>query len=292
VNENQRLADQFEEHRPRLRAIASRILGSPAEADDAVQEAWLRLSRSGPSEIGNLGGWLTTVVARVCLSMLRSRNFLREEPLETKLPAGKERDPEDEALLVDSVGLALRVVLDMLTPEERLAFVMHDVFGLPFEEIAVMADRTPAAARQLASRARRRVKGAEVPIGPAVGRQRQVVDAFFVAARGGDLEALVAVLDPGVVLRIDADAPASPAFKDVRGAEAVASQALSGLAPALRSVELHPVFVRGAVGMIVSRRGRPIAVMSFVLGHDKIAEIDAITDRERVQALAAALSGK
>jgi RNA polymerase sigma-70 factor (ECF subfamily) len=271
--------------------IASRILGSPAEADDAVQEAWLRLSRLVPSEIGNLGGWLTTVVARVCLSMLRSRNYLHEEPLEAQLSSGEELDPEDEAVLADSVGLALRVVLDLLTPLERLAFVLHDIFGLPFEEIAVMADRTPEATRQLASRARRRVKGAEVPTGPAVARQREVVDAFFAASRGGDFEALVAVLDPGVMLRIDAELPASVAFTDIRGAEAVAGQALNGLAPALRSVELRPVFVRGAVGMIVSRRGRPITVMSFILAHGKIAEIDAITDRESVEAITAVLSG-
>jgi RNA polymerase sigma factor (sigma-70 family) len=287
VDENKWLADKFEEHRPRLRAMASRMLGSPAEADDAVQEAWLRLSRSGPSEIGNLGGWLTTVVARVCLSMLRSRNFLREEPLGTRLPAGEELYPEDEALLADSVGLALQVVLDMMTPDERLAFVLHDIFDLPFEEIAVMTDRTPAAARQLASRARRRVKGAEVPEGGHFARQRAVVDAFFAAARGGDFDALVSVLDPGVVLRIDADVPGSTAFKIVHGAEAVATQALSGLAPALRSVELQPALVRGTAGMIVSRRGHPITVMSFVLGHDKIAEIDAITDSEHVQAIAA-----
>lgn len=271
--------------------MASRLLGSPAEADDAVQEAWLRLSRSDLHEIRNLGGWLTTVVARICLSMLRSRNSLPEEPLETQPEAGKERDPEDEALLADSVGLALRVVLDLLTPQERLAFVLHDIFGLPFEEIAAMADRTPAAARQLASRARRRVKGAEVPAGPVLARQRAVVDAFFAAARGGDFEALVAVLDPGVVLRIDAAAPASKAYANIRGAEAVAGQALSGLAPALRSVELRPVFVRGAVGVIVSRRGRPITVMSFILDHDKIAVIEATTDQELVQVIAAATSG-
>lgn len=267
--------------------MASRMLGSPAEADDAVQEAWLRLSRSGPSEIGNLGGWLTTVVARICLSMLRSRNFLSEELLGTQLPAGEGLHPEDEALLADSVGLALQVVLDTMTPDERLAFVLHDIFDLPFDEIAVMTDRTPAAARQLASRARRRVKGAEVHDGGDIARQREVVDAFFAAARGGDFDALVAVLDPGVVLRIDADVPGSTAFKIVHGAEAVASQALSGLAPALRSVELQPVFVRGTAGMIVSRRGRPITAMSFVLGHHKIAEIDAITDSEHVQAIAA-----
>jgi RNA polymerase sigma factor (sigma-70 family) len=293
VNENQWLADKFEEHRPRLRAMAARMLGSPAEADDVVQEAWLRLSRSDPSEIGNLGGWLTTVVVRICLSMLRSRNFLREEPLGTHLPAREGLHPEDQVLLADSVGLALRVVLDTLTPDERLAFVLHDIFDVPFEEIAVMADRTPVAARQLASRARRRVRGAEVPGAGDVARQRAVVNAFFAAARDGDFDALVAVLDPGVVLRIDADVPGSTVFKVVRGAEAVASQALHGLAPALRSVELRPVLVRGTAGMIVSRRGRPITVMSFVLSYDMIAEIDAVTDSERVQAItAAAMSGE
>jgi RNA polymerase sigma factor (sigma-70 family) len=271
--------------------MASRMLGSQAEADDAVQEAWLRLSGSGPGEIGNLGGWLTTVVARVCLSMLRSRNF-REEPLGTQLPAREELYPEEEVLLVDSVGLALQVVLDTLSPDERLAFVLHDIFDLPFDEIAVMMDRTPVAARQLASRARRRVKGAEVPGGRDAARQREVVNAFFAAARGGDFDALVEVLDPGVVLRIDADFPGSPAFRVARGADAVASQALNGLAPALRSVELYPVFVRGMAGMIASRRGRPLTVMSFVIAHDKITEIDAITDPERVQAIAAAAMGE
>jgi RNA polymerase sigma-70 factor (ECF subfamily) len=269
--------------------MASRMLGSPAEAEDAVQEAWLRLNRSGRSEIGNLGGWLTTVVARVCLSMLRSRNFLREELLGTQLPAGEELYPEDQALLSDAVGLALQVVLDTMTPDERLAFVLHDIFDLPFEEIAVMTDRTPAAARQLASRGRRRVKGAGAPGGGDIARQRAVVNAFFAAARCGDFDALVALLDPGVVLRIDADIPGSTAFKVAHGAEAVAGQALSGLAPALRSVELHPVFAPGTARVVVSRRGRPITVMSFVLDHDKIAEIDAITDSEHVQTVAAAI---
>ena len=289
MDENQWLADKFEEHRPRLRAMASRMLGSPAEAEDAVQEAWLRLNRSGRSEIGNLGGWLTTVVARVCLSMLRSRNFLREELLGTQLPAGEELYPEDQALLSDAVGLALQVVLDTMTPDERLAFVLHDIFDLPFEEIAVMTDRTPAAARQLASRGRRRVKGAGAPGGGDIARQRAVVNAFFAAARCGDFDALVALLDPGVVLRIDADIPGSTAFKVAHGAEAVAGQALSGLAPALRSVELYPVFAPGTARVVVSRRGHPITVMSFVLDHDKIAEIDAITDSEHVQTVAAAI---
>ncbi|HUY52395.1 MAG TPA: sigma-70 family RNA polymerase sigma factor [Streptosporangiaceae bacterium] len=289
MNENQWLADQFEEHRARLQAVAYRMLGSATEADDAVQEAWLRLSRSGAGEIANLGGWLTTVVVRVCLSMLRSRNFLREEPLEPGLAAREELHPEDEALLADTVGLALQVVLDTLTPDERLAFVLHDMFDFPFEEIAFMLGRSPAAARQLASRARRRVKGAEVPGNRNAARQRDVVSAFFAAARGGDFDALVAALSPDVVLRIDADVPGSTAFKVVRGADAVASQALNGLAPALRSVELHPVLVHGATGVIATRRGRPITVMSFAVADDKIVEIEAVTDPERVQAIAAAV---
>src|SRR5487761_1725859 len=288
------LADRFEEERGHLRSVAYRMLGSVTEADDAVQDAWVRLSRSGTDEVENLSAWLTTIVARVCLNMLRWRNSRREEPIEVYVPDPvispvREPWPEEEAVLADSVGLALLGVLDTLAPAERLAFVLHDMFELPFEEIAPLVDRTPAAARQLASRARRRVKGADVPPpDPDVARQREVVNAFFAAARGGDFDALVAVLDPGVVLRIDADVPGSTAFKIVHGAEAVASQALSGLAPALRSVELHPVLVRGTAGVIVSRRGRPITVMSFVLGHDKIAEIDAITDSEHVQAIAAA----
>src|SRR6516225_4721485 len=212
MNENQWLAERFEEHQSRLRAVAYRMLGSLTEADDAVQEAWVRLSRSGTDEVENLGGWLTTVVARVCLNMLRARNVRREEAFDGHLPdpiisREGELQPEEEALLADSVGLALLVVLDTLAPAERLAFVLHDTFAFPFEEIAPMIGRTPEAARQLASRARRRVKGAEVPApDPDLARQRQVVDAFFSAARGGDFDALVAVLDPNVVLRIDAGA--------------------------------------------------------------------------------------
>jgi RNA polymerase sigma factor (sigma-70 family) len=287
MDQNQRLAEQFEEQRPRLRSVAYRILGSSNEADDAVQEAWLRLSRSGSDEIGNLAGWLTTVVARVCLSMLRSRNVLREEPLEAGVAGRDERHPEEEALLTDSVGLALQVVLDTLSPDERLAFVLHDMFGLPFEEIAVMVRRTPAASRQLASRARRRVKDSAVPRDRDTARQREVVNAFFAAARSGDFDALVAVLDPDVVLRIDADMPSSDAFKVAQGAEAVANQALRGLAPALRAVELQPVLVQGMTGIIAARRGRPTTVMSFTVAGGKIIKIDAVTDPERVRVAAA-----
>src|SRR5213080_3810368 len=209
MDERQWLAERFEEQRPHLRAVAYRMLGSLAEADDAVQDAWLRLSRSGAGEVENLGGWLTTIVARVCLNMLRSRNVRREDPFGVHLPdpviiPGGELQPEEEALLADSVGLALLVVLDTLAPAERLAFVLHDMFELPFEEIALMVGRTPAAARQLASRARRRVKGAETRSQDTdVARQRAVVSAFYAAARGGSLEDLMAVLDPDVVLRED-----------------------------------------------------------------------------------------
>jgi RNA polymerase sigma factor (sigma-70 family) len=269
VEQNQRLAEQFEGERPRLRSVAYRILGSSNEADDAVQEAWLRLSRSEPGEIENLAGWLTTVVARVCLSMLRSRKVLREEPLEPEVAGREERRPEDEALLADSVGLALQVVLDTLSPDERVAFVLHDMFGLPFAEIAVMVRRTPAAARKLASRARRRVKDSAVPGVRDTTRRREVVNAFFAAARSGDFDALVMVLDPNAVLLVDADVP---------------NQALHGLAPALRAVELQPVLVQGVTGMIAARRGRPIAVMSFTVADGKITKIDAVTDPERVQA--------
>jgi RNA polymerase sigma-70 factor (ECF subfamily) len=294
VDERQWLADRFEEHRARLRAVAYRMLGSLTEADDAVQDTWLRLSRSGAGEVGNLGGWLTTVLARVCLNMLRSRNLRREEPLGVRLPdplvspAG-DLQPEEEALLADSVGLALLVVLDTLAPAERLAFVLHDLFELPFEEIAPMVGRTPAAARQLASRARRRVKGAEVPApDPDLARQRAVVDAFFSAARGGDFDALVAVLDPDVVLRLDAGARRPTASLRIRGAAAVARQAQRGLAAALRAAQLRPALVNGAAGVVVTVRGRPVTVMGFTVADGRIAEIDAIADPERVRRIAAA----
>jgi RNA polymerase sigma factor (sigma-70 family) len=294
MDENEWLADRFEDHRAHLRAVAYRMLGSLSEADDAVQDAWLRLSRSGAGEVDNLGGWLTTIVARVCLNMLRSRNLRREESLGVHLPdplisPEGELQPEEEALLADSVGLALLVVLDTLAPAERLAFVLHDMFELPFEEIAPMVGRTPAAARQLASRARRRVKGADVPApDPDLARQREVVDAFFSAARGGDFDALVAVLDPDVVLRLDSGARRPAASLMIRGAAAVARQAQSGLAAALRAAHLRPALVNGAAGVVVTVRGRPITVMGFTVADGKIAEIDAIADPERVRKIAAA----
>jgi RNA polymerase sigma-70 factor (ECF subfamily) len=294
MDENQWLADRFEEHRAHLRAVAYRMLGSLTEADDAVQDAWLRLSRSGAGEVENLGGWLTTIVARVCLNMLRSRNLRREESLGVHLPdplisPEGQFQPEEEALLADSVGLALLIVLDTLAPAERLAFVLHDMFELPFEEIAPMVGRTPAAARQLASRARRRVKGAELPApDPDLARQREVVDAFFSAARGGDFDALVAVLDPDVVLRLDAGARRPAASLMIRGAAAVARQAQSGLAAALRAAHLRPALVNGVAGVVVTVRGRPITVMGFTVVDGKIAEIDAIADPERVRRIAAA----
>jgi RNA polymerase sigma-70 factor (ECF subfamily) len=295
VDENEWLADRFEEHRAHLRAVAYRMLGSLTEADDAVQDAWLRLSRAGTAEVGNLGGWLTTIVARVCLNMLRSRNLRREEPLGVHVPDPiispyQELQPEEEALLADSVGLALLVVLDTLGPAERLAFVLHDMFELPFEEIAPMVGRTPVAARQLASRARRRVQGAGLPAPDrGLARQREVVDAFFAAARGGDFDALVAVLDPDVVLRIDAGARRPAASLAIDGAAAVARQAVSGLATALRVTQLRPTLVNGAAGVVVTVRGRPVAVMGFTIADGKIAEIDAIADPERVRKITAAI---
>ena len=295
MDENQWLADRFEQQRGHLRAVAYRMLGSLAEADDAVQDTWLRVSRAGADEVENLRGWLTTVTARVCLNMLRSRNVRREEPVGVHVPdpvitAGGPLQPEEEVLLADSVGLALQVVLDTLTPAERLAFVLHDMFELPFEEIAPMVGRTPAAARQLASRARRRVKGAEIPVpDPDVAGQREVVDAFLAAARGGDFDALVAVLDPGVVVRIDAGAARPAASMAIRGAEAVARQALTGLTSALRVAHLYPALVNGAAGVVVTMSGRPVAVLGFTIVNGKIAEIDSIADPERVRTLTAAV---
>src|SRR5438128_4942395 len=292
MDEHEWLADRFEEHRAHLRAVAYRMLGSLTEADDAVQDAWLRLSRSGAGEVKNLGGWLTTIVARVCLNMLRSRNVRREDSFGVHLPdpiisPDGELGPEEEALLADSVRLALLVVLDTLSPAERLAFVLHDMFDLPFEEIAPMVGRTPAAARQLASRARRRVKGAEVPApDPDLARQRDVVDAFFTAARGGDFDALVALLDPDVVLRSDFGARHPAASKVIHGAAAVARQALMGALPA---AHLRPALVNGAAGVVVTVGGRPFAVMGFTVAEGKIVEIDAIADPERVRRIAAAV---
>jgi RNA polymerase sigma factor (sigma-70 family) len=298
MDDNDWLADRFEEHRTHLRAVAYRMLGSLSDADDAVQDTWLRLGRSGAAEVENLGAWLTTIVARVCLNMLRARNLRRERSLAVHLPdpvisPPGDLEPEEEALLADSVGLALQVVLDTLAPAERLAFVLHDMFELPFEEIAPIVGRTPAAARQLASRARRRVSGADVPAPDRdVTRQREVVDAFFSAARGGDFDALVAVLDPEVVLRIDAGAGRATGSLLLRGAAAVAGQALTGLAGVLRRAELRPALVNGAAGVLVMLRERPVTVIGFTVAAGKIAEIDAIADPERVPTLAAAALGE
>ncbi|HEV3282163.1 MAG TPA: RNA polymerase sigma factor SigJ [Acidimicrobiales bacterium] len=296
MDEREWLADRFEEHRIHLHAVAYRMLGSVTEADDAVQDTWMRLSRSETSEIENLGGWLTTVVARVCLNLLRSRNVRREESLGVHVPdpvigSGSELQPEQEALMAESVGLALLVVLDTLTPAERLAFVLHDMFDLPFEEIALMVGRSPAAARQLASRARRRVKGAEPPpLDQDLVRQRGVVDAFFAAARDGDFDGLVAVLDPEVVLRIDAGGQRAEASREIRGAVAVSRQAQRGLRSWLTRpiVHLHPALVSGAAGMVVTSDGQPMTVIGFTVVEGKIIEIDAISDPERVRRIASA----
>jgi RNA polymerase sigma factor (sigma-70 family) len=292
MDERDWLADRFEEHRPRLRAVAYRMLGSLTDADDAVQDAWLRLTRAGTGEVENLGGWLTTIVARICLNMLRSRTTRREEPLDAHVPdpvvsPEGPLQPEEEALLADSVGLALLVVLDSLAPAERLAFVLHDMFELPFEEIAPMVGRTPTAARQLASRARRRVRGAELPApDPDLARQRDVVDAFFQAARGGDFDALVALLDPDVVLRSDFGARRPAAPRVTHGAAAVARQALVGAVP---TAHLHPALVNGAAGVVVTVHGRPFAVLGFTVTDGRIVEIDAIADPDRVRRVAAAV---
>jgi RNA polymerase sigma-70 factor (ECF subfamily) len=281
------LAERFEANRTHLRAVAYRMLGSLSEADDAVQESWLRLSRSDPAGIENLGGWLTMVVARVSLDMLRSRASRREEPLGTHLPdpvvnridgAG----PEDEAVLADSVGLALLVVLETLAPAERLAFVLHDMFAVPFDEIAPIVGRSPAAARQLASRARRRVQGAAPAPDAGQARQREVVEAFLAAARGGDFEALLAVLDPDVVLRADVGAGLAGAAREIRGARAVAGQALafSRLAQFAKLA-----LVNGAAGLVTATAERPYAVMGFMIRQGKVVEIDLLADPERLRQL-------
>jgi RNA polymerase sigma-70 factor (ECF subfamily) len=291
MDEQDWLAQRFEEHRSHLRAVAYRMLGSISEADDAVQEAWLRLSRSETSGVENLGGWLTTVVGRVCLDMLRSRTSRRVvplgEPLGTRVPEplvsrADGIDPEHEALLADSVGLALLVVLQTLTPTERLAFVLHDMFSVPFEEIAPVVGRSPTAARQLASRARRRVQGeAHVPDAD-LATQREVVDAFLAASRDGDFDTLLAVLDPDVVLRIDGGALRAGLSREVRGARAVAEQTLtfSRLSPFVR-----PALVNGAAGVVVAPRGRPFSVMGFTIRGGKIVEIDILADPARLSRL-------
>lgn len=286
MNDHEWLAERFEENRGRLRAVAYRMLGSLSEADDAVQEAWLRLSRTGGDEVQNLGGWLTTVVGRVCLDQLRMRKARREDSLEVHVPEPVVSrpdtvDPEQEALLADSVGLALLVVLETLTPAERLAFVLHDMFAVPFDEVAPLVDRTPAAARQLASRARRRVQGAPAP-DTDLARQQEVVDAFLAASRGGDFEGLLAVLDPDVVLRADAGGAPDGLSKLVRGARAVVEQALtfSRFAPFAR-----PALVNGTPGLVTAQGGQPLAVMGFTLAHGKIVEINILADLARLSRL-------
>ena len=297
MKENEWLAERFEEHRVHLRAVAYRMLGSLAEADDAVQESWLRVGRAGAGEVENMGGWLTTIVARVCLNMLRARTTRREESFEAHVPdpvvsiADGKLQPEEEALLADSVGLALLVVLDTLTPAERLAFVLHDLFEVPFEEIAQVVGRTPTAARQLASRARRRVKGAGAPVPDAdLARQHEVVDAFFLAARDGNFGALVAVLDPDVMVRIDAGANLPVASMVVRGVTSVAKQILKGRTSslALPGVQLHPAVVNGAAGVVVTVQGKPYVVMGFTIAKGKVVEIDSIADPERIRRIAVA----
>jgi RNA polymerase sigma-70 factor, ECF subfamily len=284
MDEHDWLAEQFEAERPHLRAVAYRMLGSLPEADDAVQESWLHLSRSDTSGVANLGGWLTTVVARICLNMLHSRNSRREESLEASVPKPVTSseggiDPEQEALLADSVDLALLVVLDTLSPAERLAFVLHDIFAVPFDEIAPIVERSEAATRQLASRARRRVRGATTVKGPDLASQRAVVDAFLAASREGNFDALLAVLDPDVVFRVDRPAVFAGASGEVHGAASVARQ-FSGRAQGVR-----PALVNGAVGVVGVRHGRLVLVMRLTIRHGKIVEIDTVVDPARLRQL-------
>jgi RNA polymerase sigma factor (sigma-70 family) len=287
VDERDWLEAQFEEHRTHLRAVAYRMLGSVSEADDALQESWFRLNRADANGIENPGGWLTTVVARVCLDMLRARRARREEPLGAHLPEPIVSrvdgvDPEHEALLADSVGLALLVVLEKLAPAERLAFVLHDMFAVPFDEIAPIVGRSPTAARQLASRARRRVRGAAPAPDADIAGQRKVVEAFLAAARGGDLEALVAVLDPDVVLRVDRGAMPGAGGREVHGARAVAEQAFTFQHLAARA---RTALVNGAAGMVVGSAQQPIAVAGFTVVHGAIVEIDLLADPVRLREL-------
>ena len=285
MSEPKDLTKMFESHRSHLRAVAYRMLGSASEADDAVQEAWLRLNNSNPSEVANLGGWLTTVVSRVCLDMLRSRRSRREEALDAEVVepiADTQSDPEQEALLADSVGVALLVVLETLSPAERVAFVLHDVFDLPFDEIAPIVDRTPDAARQLASRARRRVRGGEITSNSDLQSQRVVVDAFLAALRAGDFEGLLAVLDPDVVVRMDA-APGAP--REFRGAANWARGATATFSRFARFVHPAVAVVNGTVGLVFAPGGKLSRALSFTIANGKIAAVEIITDRDRLQQL-------
>jgi len=287
MDERDWLAERFEEHRTRLRAVAYRMLGSLSEADDAVQEAWLRTSRADTEEVENLGAWLTTVVARVSLNMLRSRNVRREEPLGVRVPEpivdrADGTDPEHEALLADSVGLALLVVLETLSPAERLAFVLHDMFAVPFDEIAPIVDRSPEAARQLASRARRRVRAEHRVPDADLDAQREVVEAFLAAARDGDFDRLVAVLDPNVVLRADLGPVPAGGSREVRGAEEVAGQALMY---SRLGLHVKPALINGAAGLVSIRDGQPFSVGGLTIRGGKIVEMDILADPERIARL-------
>ncbi len=286
MGEQEWLAERFEEHRARLRAVAYRMLGSLSEADDAVQDAWLRLSRADTSEVENMGAWLTTVVARVSLNMLRSRSSRREEPLGPHLPEpivdrADGTQPEHEALLADSVGLALLVVLETLPPAERLAFVLHDMFAMPFEAIAPIVERSPEAARQLASRARRRVRGAAPVTDADLRTQWEVVDAFLAAARNGDFDALLAVLDPDVLVRADGGAVAALS-REIRGAEAVAGQAIMFSQTGLT---VQPALINGAAGVVSTRGGTPFSVGCFTVRGGRIVELDILADPARLRQL-------
>ena len=279
------LTESFEEHRGHLRAVAYRMLGSVSEADDAVQETWLRLNRTDTSEVRNLAAWLTTVVGRVCLNMLRARESRREEPLETHVPAGHtgtEADPEQEAVLADSVGLAMLVVLDTLEPAERLAFVLHDMFAVPFDELAPLVERTPAATRQLASRARRRVRGTRPVPDADLVRQRDLVEAYLAAARGGDFDALVTLLDPDVVLHADPAVGPTRGPVMLRGARNVGRAALSSSGRARFS---EAVLVNGAFGIVMAPHARLSVVLAFTFADGRITEIDVIGDPDRLRKL-------
>jgi RNA polymerase sigma factor (sigma-70 family) len=287
------LALRFEAHRPRLRAVAYRMLGSMTDADDVVQDAWFRLNRSDTSGVDNLGGWLTTVVARLCLDALRTRKARREEPIDAFVPdpvvtRPDGGDPEGATILADSVGLAMLVVLETLSPAERLAFVLHDVFAVPFEQIGPLVERSPTAARQLASRARRRVRGAESTSPPDPVGQRRVVDAFLAASRSGDFDALLAVLDPDVVVRADYGPGRGGTSGVTRGARAVAAQALTfrRLAPGARSA-----LVNGAPGFVVSTNGRPYAVLAITVRAGRITQIDILADPARLARLDLSAAG-
>jgi RNA polymerase sigma factor (sigma-70 family) len=287
VEDDERLARRFETQRVRLRAMAYRMLGSQSEAEDALQDAWLRVSRADTSTVDNLDAWLTTVVARVCLNLLRTRRSRREYPLDVCVPdpvitAESAAGPQEQTELASSVGLALLVVLETLSPSERVAFVLHDMFAVPFDDIATLLQRSPAAARQLASRARRRVQGQAPTPDNDVRRQRQIVDAFFAAARDGDFEALVAVLDPDIVLRSDGGPTRTRLTTVLRGPRAVSKQAFTyaRLSPFVR-----PALINGAAGVVVAPQGRPMCVMAFTVANDKIAAIDVLADPERLERL-------